>query len=849
MKFLRSRRGQVVTGIVVVLALFLIRPGAQRLRTRIVRSISLALGRPVEVGRVTLRLLPQPGFDLENFVVHEDPEFGAEPVLQSADVVATVRVSSLLRGRLEIARLSLTEPSLNLVRNSEGRWNLEKLVERAASTPVAPTAKARSEVRPGFPYIEADHGRINFKFGQEKKPYTLTEANFALWQDSENAWGIRLRAQPTRTDFNLSDTGRLSVDGSWQRSANLHETPVQFTAQWEGAQLGQVTKLTLGQDKGWRGAVRLSAMLTGTPRDLQVNTDVSIEDFRRYDISGDPSLRLAARCSGRYSTADHVFSAVACRAPVGDGEIALNGSVAPMPGTCDLAMLVRSVPIQPLVEFVRRIKKNVPTDIIATGTVDASVSLRRKPSPAATALIWQGRGEVLALNLRSPVTDTQIVLDKIPFSVSSVGDLDLSDSVLKPKTARGRNTAISARNEARVEVGLFNLALGRPSNATVRGQFSRSGYNLLVQGDAEVERLLEVARTIGLPAPQPAANGEARISLHVDGSWAGFAAPVVTGASQLKSVRARLRGLNKPVEIISASIELTPKTAEVRKLTASAAGNTWRGSLTIPRQCDTPRVCVIGFDLHADEFVTDNLAALVNAVPGKQPWYRFLSTPQQPKPYLASIHAAGKVSAARVVIHNLVANRASAEVELEQGRLQLSKLRAEVLGGQHAGEWQVDFTVNPPAYRGHGTLQKVALGQVAEAMHDAWITGTANVEYSASALGWTKPELLSQADASFQIEARDGSLPHLTLAGESTPLRVNRFTGQLFLRAGKFEIESGKLQTPGGIYQLSGTASLGRVLDIKLAREGARGFNITGPLNQPHVTLSTTPETQAALKP
>ena len=258
----------MVTGIVLVLALFLVRPGAQRLRTRIVRSISLALGRPVDVGSVTLRLLPQPGFDLENFVVHEDPEFGAEPVLQSSDVVATVRVSSLLRGRLEIARLSLTEPSLNLVRNSEGRWNLEKLVERAASTPVAPTAKTRSEVRPGFPYIEADHGRINFKFGQEKKPYTLTEANFALWQDSENAWGMRLKAQPMRTDFNLSDTGRLEVDGSWQRSANLHETPLQFTLQWEGAQLGQVTKLTLGQDKGWRGAVRLSATLTGTPRDL-----------------------------------------------------------------------------------------------------------------------------------------------------------------------------------------------------------------------------------------------------------------------------------------------------------------------------------------------------------------------------------------------------------------------------------------------------------------------------------------------------------------------------------------------------------------------------------------------------
>ena len=849
MKFLRSRRGQVVTCIVVVLALFLIRPGAQRLRTRIVRSISLALGRPVDVGRVSLRLLPQPGFDLENFVVHEDPEFGAEPVLQSSDVIATVRVSSLLRGRLEIARLSLTEPSLNLVRNSEGRWNLEKLVERAASTPVAPTAKTRSEARPGFPYIEADHGRINFKFGQEKKPYSLTEANFALWQDSENAWGIRLKAQPMRTDFNLSDTGQLSVDGSWQRSADLHQTPLQFKVQWEGAQLGQLTKLTLGQDKGWRGAARLSATLTGTPRDLQVSTEGSIEDFRRYDISGDPALRLAARCSGRYSTADHVFSALACRAPVGNGEITLNGSVAPVAGAYDLSMSVRSLPVQPVVEFARRVKKNVPTDIIASGKVDASVSLRRKPGARGIEPIWQGRGEVLALNVRSRVTTTRIVLDKIPFGVSSGGDLKLNHSGPNQITARSREAAISARNEARVEVGPFSLALGRPANATVRGQFSRFGYDLLVQGDTEVERLLEVARTIGLPAPQPAANGEARISLHVGGSWAGFAAPVVTGTAQLKSVRARIRGLNKPVEISSATIELTPGAAEVRKVTAAAAGNTWRGSLTIPRSCDTPRACVIGFDLHTDEFVTDNLAALVNAVPGKQPWYRFLSSPAQPKPYLASIHAAGRLTAGRVLIHNLVANRVSAEVELEQGRLQLSNLRAEVLGGHHAGEWQADFTVNPPAYRGHGTLEKVALGQVADAMHDPWITGAASVEYRASTAGWNKAELLAHAEASFQIEARDGSLPHLTLAGESGPLRINRFTGQILLRAGKFEIEPGKLQTAGGIYQLSGTASWSRVLDIKLAREGARGFDITGTLNQPHVTLSTTPETQAALKP
>ena len=46
-----------------------------------------------------------------------------------------------------------------------------------------------------------------------------------------------------------------------------------------------------------------------------------------------------------------------------------------------------------------------------------------------------------------------------------------------------------------------------------------------------------------------------------------------------------------------------------------------------------------------------------------------------------------------------------------------------------------------------------------------------------------------------------------------------------------------------------GARGIGYAAALELAREGARGFNVTGTLNQPHVTLSTTPETQAALKP
>ena len=171
------------------------------------------------------------------------------------------------------------------------------------------------------------------------------------------------------------------------------------------------------------------------------------------------------------------------------------------------------------------------------------------------------------------------------------------------------------------------------------------------------------------------------------------------------------------------------------------------------------------------------------------------------------------------------------------------------MGGHHSGEWTADFTANPPAYRGHGSVENIALGQLADAMHDGWVTGSASIEYTANTLGSSKPELLSGAAVTLQVEAHDGSLPHLSLAGEGGPLRVNQFVGRLRLRDRKFEIEEGKLQTPASIYQISGTTSLERVLDLKLSRDGARGFNITGTLTQPHVVMQSTSETQAALKP
>ena len=836
MRVWRWKRAVVVL-VVVLLALFLIRPGANRLRTRIVSSISLALGRQVDVAAVKLRLLPQPGFDLQDFVVHEDPAFGAEPLLRASDVTASLRIMSLLRGRIEIARLNLREPSLNLVRNSTGHWNLENLIERAAKVPVAPTSKGKTERRPGFPYIEADRGRINFKFGAEKKPYALTDADFALWQDSENAWGMRLKAQPVRTDFNLSDTGILSVDGTWQRATLLGDTPLQFTLQWDRGQLGQLTKLAYGSDKGWRGGLTVSTTLTGTPGNLGIVAEASVQDFRRYDIFGSGKLRLAGQCSGRYSSLNHTLSDIACTAPVSDGTITLAGSIEnPLSSRIyNLALTAHEVPIQSLVAFARHAKQGTADDLIAAGQLNGNLKLERIVDARKSELVWEGRGEASGVELGSKINKTQLLLGDIPITAAA-------GTHFKPAIAR-------LRAETRLEIGPFNLALGRVAPATVRGWLSRSGYGFVIQGDAQLQRLLQVARTVGIPTQQPNAEGQANVDLQIAGSWSGVTAPRAVGRAQLHSVHAEVRGLNAPLEIAAANLILTQDQISVQKLTASVADTSWRGSLTLPRQCVVPDSCPISFDLHAEEISTDQLNQLINPYVRKQPWYHFLSSPPAGIPYLLTIDAAGKLSANRVVVRKLVGSRVSAKLELNKGKLRVSDLRADVLGGKHIGEWEADFTAKPPQYSGKGTVENVALDQLSQSMNDDWITGSATATYRVKTSGVDAAELVASTISTWKVEAWDGLLGHVALTDGSGPLPIHRLTLQLAMHDGKFEIEDGKLDSVSNIYRISGTASMSRVLNVKLLREGAQGFNITGTLMEPHVSPIVSSETQAALKP
>src|SRR5215469_6904006 len=266
--------------LVVLAAIVLPLININRYHRTIADSLSRSLGRPVHLGSVQLQLLPRPGLSISDFVVEEDPGFGAEPLLRAPSVTVSLRPSSLWRNRLEVSRISLDTASVNLVRDARGRWNFSSLLIQAAHTPNAPTAQRHASATLRFPYIEFHSARINFKNGAEKQPFSFFNTDFSIWLAETDQWQLRFEGQPARTDLelDLADTGVLRVEGSLSRAATLDQIPAKLHAEWTKAPLGQVSRMLFGEDSGWRGLLRAEADFSGDVDNLATNARFRVDD-------------------------------------------------------------------------------------------------------------------------------------------------------------------------------------------------------------------------------------------------------------------------------------------------------------------------------------------------------------------------------------------------------------------------------------------------------------------------------------------------------------------------------------------------------------------------------------------
>ena len=538
------------------------------------------------------------------------------------------------------------------------------------------------------------------------------------------------------------------------------------------------------------------------------------------------------------------LSEILCTTPAQDGSMLLRGKIGlGRPLTYDLNLNAAKFPAQRLVEVLRGVKKGLPQDFSAGGTVNADLNFAADGFGPAE---WSGSGKTDSLVLRSAAlrpASTQasagdaLALGSVPFramwsavrqSAKSKLALDANDIdfplgnsvVVGPATVNlGPGTAKD--DGANVDRGSF------------RAWFSPSAYCASFSGEGPIQRLLQMARAAGFTAVQPPLAGETKFEWHAAGSWSGFAPPVTKGSIQLRNVRAEFPGLNAPVEIAYGEVSLTPDLVKVDKLSATTGGIHWTGAVTRPRICPAPAACPTVVDLHADEISLEKLNSLLNPNIQKRPWYRILTGTGQVRSALRTLNVTGSLKADRLVVGDLGVIAGAAKIKLQDGYLRFSEFHGTLLGGKHIGEWHADFTKDTPEYAGTGALESAALPQLGKLMHSNWITGSTNATYDIHFAGWSGADLLGSVHGTITLDARDGSLARF---GPGTnALAFHHLSSTLTAGKSLVVISSGKLENSQGIYEGSGVASFAHQLDLRFVRDGGHGFAITGTLENPHV--------------
>lgn len=332
-----------------------------RFAPRIRAALESALGRKVEMGAIHFSLFAGPGFSVENVVIHENPAIGIEPVAYVGSLEAVPRLTSIFGGRLEFASIRLDDASINLAKtgapSEPGRWNFEPLLNR-------------SVIR-AIPELHVRSGRINFKFGDTKSVFYLTNTDLDIAPPSRGAstWNVQLTGEPARTDKPAHGFGAFSARGRWTQTAAGRLT---LDVRLEKSEIGEIVALLHGFDAGVHGTVAARMHFAGPLDDVRISGDLNLENVHRWDRMPPYGQSWPLRLAGRLNVQDQT---VEMESRTSGGEtlpLALRFRCSDYLSQPHWAVALNwnRFPAAPILDLARHMGADLPPRLNVTGSLD-----------------------------------------------------------------------------------------------------------------------------------------------------------------------------------------------------------------------------------------------------------------------------------------------------------------------------------------------------------------------------------------------------------------------------------------------------------------------------------------------
>ncbi len=756
---------------------------ANRFQNRIRLAMEGALGRKVDIGTVRLKLLPAPAFQLHNVVIADDPSFGAEHFAYMGSLQARLRLRALWTGRIQLASLTLIDPSINLVKNAAGPWNFEKLLARAGAAESGGQSGGVDDVY--FPYIGIDGGRFNFKFGDYKSVFYIQDVDAALAppRDVGGRWRLRFAGHPARLGRALGGMGRVTGDGYL---SSRHG--VSMDLELENSPVGHLLWLISGRDPGIHGILGARVRLSGPLSDIQAQGRLDIGDVHRWNIMPSGESRLTVTLAGRLALPEQNFALEARQTGVRLRVAVRNYLSRPQ---WEAALEVQDASLAPLVLVAQHLGVALPLGLEARGLLSGSVIFPGELWPRGILSLKQTR---LALGEAPPVElrPFEVVLDRRRFEV-------------KPFPVRiGRETVQAS-------------AAGSLEDWGVEGRVSAAGLRL--------EAVKSAAETVRIPWLHWVSTGhwEGQLVYRKGRGQAG----TWSASGTLSQARWQPPGLESPITIARARVRWDAEALQLDNLSGTAGESQFSGTYRWSESGDRCK-------LRIDELDLDLLDRALH--PQREPsrWailkraLRRGGSEATPS-WLPARRIEGTVAVDSVRVRQWEFRNVHSALSWTGQTLLLKGLKAEMEDGSLAGVLRADFASQEPTYRLEASFSGVHLDTLVDAgalppdFRGGPLTGKIALLSSGRRVG----ELPAGLTASGIFEGRSITVDNIERhegndksENPSGPLEIRLARGNFKWETGALELTSLRMTLGRDMYEGRGMIGRRRAVLFEIASEG-----------------------------
>lgn len=709
--------------------------GAERFRRRLEAGLERALQRPVTFSSASLRLLPRPGFTVENAVVREDPAFGAEPFARVDRIVCDLRWRSLWRSQLDFVRLRLERPSVNIVRNAQGEWNVENLLLKTGVVAMGgplPEGKAAGNFD-----LEAEDARLNFKVGSDKKPFAIIDLRANLTLDpARGVVRYRISGNPVRTDLLLPPPGPLEAEGEWKPGTDSGGS-LDATLQTRGALLYNWVPLVSGRNPEVYGVIDANVRLSGSLQVVKVEGQTRITQLHRWQLlpPSDP-MPITIHFRGEFNRPRRRALLESVDVTFADSHLHLTGAV-------------ESIPAAPELDLVVALERARLEDLMAVG---------RRFWGQAGIFGLSGRADGL-LSIQGSWPERRyagfVGAREVRLSTDS-GTFPVSEVALRIDNRGVQLAPVRLTLAPRVELVAEGLVRWAAANASPRRWPSLPTYELRLSAKSVPLRdLVRFGRAVGIRSAQGFdAQGAGTASFALSGTAWPLARPTLAGRADIHAARLLVPGLTEPLNIPRARIRVDSDRIVIEPLVAVMGTSVFTGRLEHRGERGSPW----SFEVKANALKVEQGAlwfdvlghrpplALLERIPGLS---SLGSRRVVASNLFSALNAKGLFESPIVSYRSLNLEGFRVSVEVSGRTIRLAGASFKIGGGRARGRAEVNLTSAPARVGGEVTLAGVPLQALAPRLPAAFhkIRGQVSGSLRFETRGLTRTEMSANLDA------------------------------------------------------------------------------------------------------